>query len=221
MDSKIIYASTPKENEKLPLQLLEKALPGRDHIVIFGAHIPTKGLLDRELDILLLSPSGIYIIELKYWKGKILNTLHNLQKSIRIQWPDGRVQDKNNPQLQASDQGRILRSDIDSKLIRDRSGGTRFRFKQPIVPVVFFTVKKSELEFTVDEARSSVPVYTIDTIRQLWENKPALYTEQELQSLMNIFKIEEQKVEGNSFPEAIDEYKIEKLLFQRAHYSVY
>lgn len=217
--SSIKYAGIPKENEKLPLQLLEQLLPGQDHIVIFGAHVPTQGMLDRELDVLLICPTGLFIIELKNWRGKIVTPMHMYQTTLIVEWNGGRRDKMDNPQRQASDQGRILRKQLDKQLAL--STNNRFFLKEVIIPAVFFTVKKSELEFTVDEARSNVPVYTMDTIRQLWENRPLIYTSQEIQTIYKSFNIIEQKIEGHSFPKQIDNYAIEQLLFQRAHYSVY
>ncbi|MCC6613390.1 MAG: protein kinase [Anaerolineae bacterium] len=103
----MIGGAPVNEGEKLVVQHLEQALPNA-YTLFPNVEIYQKGSPPYEYDLIVLAPHGIYIVEIKYWRGGIQGDDHS--------WRVAGQHNRPNPFGTANNKARVLKSRLQSEL---------------------------------------------------------------------------------------------------------
>lgn len=219
MAAKIYYMATPHENEKEAIQHIANRAP-EGSIVIYGmlyqkkrsTHQPVSGQGDLEVDITLVSPQGVYNLELKNWAGQIRDTLQVGRRSVKVVWPSGRTDTEPNPVDQASRQSRPIRGLI-TPFVPPRLRNTNL-----VEPIVVFTGKPNSLQYKVDP-ECEVRVLELRQTDELYQREESISIE-EIQSLARGLKLEETYA-NHVVGSRVGDIVLSRHIIDRYHYRLF
>ena len=107
--------STPHEHEQFGLDLLRDVLPDQSP---YRAWANFEFIADSghvyEVDCLVVTPKGIFLVELKHYHGKLEGNMNSWYRSI-----NGRSWEERNPYLLANRKAKMLQSELNRQVGRD------------------------------------------------------------------------------------------------------
>ncbi|WP_409271232.1 NERD domain-containing protein kinase family protein [Neobacillus sp. SCS-31] len=216
MESKVVFAGVPKENEKRAIQELKKKLPRENHIIIVGALVPKDGYIkDQEMDVIMICPKGIFNIEMKSYRGTIVTPISNMSTKLVTRTITGEQKTIDNPIIQAASQSRTLHSYVNRKAQR------RLGKRVSVRPVILFTSPRNELAYEIDQGGTNEVIHHMDTISKVWMEGQVELTPNEITIVYESFGIREVKFTGQSINIDVGGYVTKRLLFEQSNYHVY
>lgn len=108
MANLVLLGNEPaNDGEKIVVQHLQNILP-KSYTLFPNIEIFQKGSLPYEYDVVVLAPHGIYVVEIKYWRGGIKGDDHS--------WRVAGQHNRPNPFSTANNKARVLKSRINHEL---------------------------------------------------------------------------------------------------------
>jgi len=225
MKSEIIIYSDMKEHEYEAIRRFGDLVPEENFMILCGINAKKENSnVNREIDVLLVCPMGIFILEMKNYYGKVIHPISINDRNIYSVSFNGTEIKAKNPIHIADEQSKIIgdyisknHKNIKDLKLRNMLANNTMR----VYGTVFFT--DETLDFTVNE-NEKLFIYTPLNIKDLWEKdfKVKILNERQINEIINIFGVGEGVIH-NTFKQGdkIQNYEIISLIKDDKLYKSY
>ncbi len=224
MRSKVFYYGTALDHEKTAINRIRKVLPEENYFILVSTSASNQ-VSSSEVDVTLICPKGVFLIELKDWSGSIREPLNAQMRYITLVTMDGQSAERRlNPFQQVDTQRkralghfRRIMGD-DDKELQDKlniDGG--------IKGVVSFT--HSDFDYEISDI-GHLHCLAPEELSQLWDQKfrRDVLSEENIARLLELYGPGEETGVSSKYFEpghVIGNYTIDKLLYDAINYQVY
>lgn len=224
MKSQVFYHGDSYEHEKPGINMLLEAAPEENYLFLASIYGANNKITNREIDVLLLCPKGIFAIELKDWFGTIKEELNINSRKVTLTSTSTNFRSEDNPVHKAAGQKKKIFGHIRNNLDRlmDRDLLNKLNIDGGVKGAVFFT--HTGLDFKVKET-GDIIIITPDNPGVIWEERFTrdIFAEEDLLKIQKIFgkgRPSGGEVKFFNKGDIIDGYQIEKLLYD-GEYRIY
>ena len=224
MLSKLFYYGMALDHEIAAINRIRKVLPDENYFLLVSTSA-SNTISSSEIDVTLICPKGIFLIELKDWSGSIREPLNVQMRYITLITLDGQSSERRLNPFQQIDTQRKRALGQFRRLIGENNKELldKLNLDGGIKGVVCFT--HSEFHFEISDA-GHLHCLSPEDLPQLWEQKFCrdIFNEEDITKLLELYGPGEETGGSSKYFNTgllVGNYKIEKLLYDAINYQVY